>query len=135
MNAQPEPSPEISDLIVSYDAETLIRQPVLKREVIDRSVGRQSPAAHLVERVPDRDGALDPEAVDALLVRAHTELQRLSEEFEHGTVRGRVAPTPPFRLPQGRGQHANPRGRCRVWLGRTCPSGWPPSANLVPTLN
>src|SRR6516165_8298062 len=79
--AQPELSPEISDLIVSFDAETLVRQPVQKREVLDRflAVGNRR-VARIVGRVPDRVGALDPVAVDALLVREHTELQRHSEE-------------------------------------------------------
>lgn len=80
-----EPSPEISDLIVSFDPETLARLPVRKGAVIDRllAAGNRR-AARLVERLPGRDGQLDPGAVDALLIRAHTELQRLSEEFEHG---------------------------------------------------
>jgi SAM-dependent methyltransferase len=80
-----EPSPEISDLIVSFDPETLDRRPVRKRDAVDRlrAAGNRR-GARIVERMPDRDGLLEPDFVDALLVRAHTELQRLSEELEHG---------------------------------------------------
>jgi SAM-dependent methyltransferase len=83
--SQPDPALEISDLIVSFDVETLARRPVRKRDVVDRflTAGNRR-AARIVDRLPERDGVLHPEAVDALLVRAHTELQRLSEELEHG---------------------------------------------------
>jgi SAM-dependent methyltransferase len=80
-----EHSQEISDLIVAFDADTLARQPVRKRDAMDQllAAGNRR-AAGIVERMPERDGVLDPQAVDALLVRVHTELQRLSEEFQHG---------------------------------------------------
>jgi SAM-dependent methyltransferase len=81
----PEPSPEISDLIVSFDPETLVRRPVCKRQVVDRFLAVDNRrAARIVGEMPERRGDLDPDAVDAVLVRVHTELQRLSEEFEHG---------------------------------------------------
>ncbi|MFF1482889.1 class I SAM-dependent methyltransferase [Streptomyces sp. NPDC058301] len=42
-------------------------------------------AARIVAGLPtDRDGLLDPQAVDDLLVNVHTELQRLSEELRIG---------------------------------------------------
>ena len=80
-----EPSPEISNLIVSFDPETLYRRPVRKRDAVDRlrAAGNRR-GARIVERMPDRDGVLEPDLVDPLLVRVHTELQRLSEELEHG---------------------------------------------------
>ena len=37
----------------------------------------------LVE-LPERDGILDPHAVDRMLITSHCELQRISEEFQHG---------------------------------------------------
>src|SRR5262249_1523957 len=83
--SQTETRQEISDLIVAFDETTLARKPVLKREVVEYfSAARNFRAARIVERIPEKDGFLDPAAVDRLLIRAHTELQRLSEEFEHG---------------------------------------------------
>lgn len=76
---------EITDVLVAFDPETLARQPVAKHEVVDilRHAG-QNRAAQLVERLPERDGMLDAHAIDRLLVHVHCELQRLSEEFQHG---------------------------------------------------
>jgi SAM-dependent methyltransferase len=37
-----------------------------------------------VSAIPDRDGFLDPLAVDRLLLTVHWEMQRLAEEFFHG---------------------------------------------------
>ena len=75
-------TPEISDLIVAYDPETLARVPVRRDEVVERfrALGCRG-AARQVARIPAREGVLDPAAVDALLVEAHLELQRLNEEF------------------------------------------------------
>jgi SAM-dependent methyltransferase len=43
--------------------------------------------------MPERDGALDPEAVDGALLRAHLEIQRLHEEFSVGaTMRALLVP-------------------------------------------
>lgn len=77
--------PEISDLIVSFDPDTLARRPVPKQDVVQtfRSLGNRK-AARIVERIPELYGMLDPEAVDKLLIRVHCEMQRLSEEFQHG---------------------------------------------------
>lgn len=76
---------EISDLIVDFDPHTLERKPVEKQQVIDklRTVGDRS-AARIVERMPAVGGVLDVNYVDQLLVRVHCEMQRLSEEFQHG---------------------------------------------------
>ena len=76
---------EISDLIVDYDRETLRRVPVDKQSVVDRLLAvRDRRAARIVQRMPDIDGIIDPDYVDRLLVRVHCEMQRLSEEFQHG---------------------------------------------------
>jgi SAM-dependent methyltransferase len=77
--------PEISDLIVEHDPVTLERRPVLKADVVRvfREQGNAR-AARIVEAMPERGGVLDSEFVDRLLVRVHAEIQRLSEEFEHG---------------------------------------------------
>lgn len=76
---------EVSDLIVSYDPQTLERRPVLRSEVVEYFAERGNRAAlRIVESIPSRDDVIDPEAVDGILVRAHMELQRLHEEFMHG---------------------------------------------------
>lgn len=76
---------EISDLIVDFDQATLKRRPVEQASVIDRlrGVGDEQ-AAKVVAAMPVTAGVLDAEYVDRLLVRAHCEMQRLSEEFQHG---------------------------------------------------
>jgi len=76
---------EISDTIVSYDPDTLERHSVLKSEVLREfvAVGNRR-AISIVERIPERDDVLDPAVVDDLLVRTHCEMQRISEEFQHG---------------------------------------------------
>ncbi|MCA1558299.1 MAG: class I SAM-dependent methyltransferase [Acidobacteria bacterium] len=81
----PRGGPEVSDAIVSFNAETLEREPVIKAEVLREfaALGNQQ-AVGIVERIPERDGALDADAVDSLLVTAHCEMQRISEEFQHG---------------------------------------------------
>ncbi len=78
-------SPEISDAIVSFDPETLQRHPVVKSELLEQfsQLGNRKAVA-IVKRIPDRDGILDAEAVNRLLVTSHCEMQRMSEEFQHG---------------------------------------------------
>ncbi|MDQ3818023.1 MAG: class I SAM-dependent methyltransferase, partial [Acidobacteriota bacterium] len=77
--------PEVSDAIISFDAETLARKPVIKSQVLREFTDFADwEAVRIVERIPERDGALDPEAVDRLLITAHCEMQRISEEFQHG---------------------------------------------------
>src|SRR5262245_8258105 len=85
MTPDAEQAPEISDLIVSFDPRTLERRPVRKDEVVQAFLSRGNHrAAAIVADMPDRDGVLDPEFVDRLLVRVHCEMQRISEEFQHG---------------------------------------------------
>ncbi len=78
-------SPEISDAIVSFDPETLKRRPVLKSDVLRQfsELGNRA-AVRVVKRIPEHDGVLDPAAVDQLLITSHCEMQRMSEEFQHG---------------------------------------------------
>lgn len=76
-------TPEISDLVLAHDA-TGVRQPVQRAEVVAQ-LERQGHrgAAQVARRLPhDADGILDPREVDATLLRAHRELQRLNEEFQ-----------------------------------------------------
>src|ERR1700687_3434044 len=82
----PHPGPEISDRIVAFNAETLAREAVHKQTVIREFVSLNSQrAAHIVEALPVADDdVLDSDAVDKLLVRVHCEMQRMSEEFQHG---------------------------------------------------
>jgi len=77
--------PEISDLIVDFDPESLQRRPVRQANVVGRflAAGNHT-AARIVRGIPSVGGVLDNDAVDAILVQAHTELQRLHEEFQHG---------------------------------------------------
>lgn len=85
MAVPPVSRPEISDLVVNYDRDTLERLPVRRDEVLDRftQLG-MSRAKSIVEAWPHRDGCLDNTFVDTILVRSHLELQRLSEEFQQG---------------------------------------------------
>jgi SAM-dependent methyltransferase len=73
---------ELSDVIVDYDLATLTRRPV-EREAAARRLEAlgQRRAARYVRGLPAVDGVLDPDFCDAVLLRAHTELQRLNEEF------------------------------------------------------
>ena len=77
--------PEISDAIVSFDPITLQRNPVKKSDVVVqfRELGNHE-AVRIVQQIPERDGALDPAAVDKILITSHCEMQRMSEEFQHG---------------------------------------------------
>jgi SAM-dependent methyltransferase len=81
-------SPEISDLIIDYDRETLKRQPVRKDVVVARLLeAKNRRAAHIAARLPehpDQPGVLDDQAIDGILLRSHLELQRLHEEFQNG---------------------------------------------------
>lgn len=77
--------PEISDLVVSYDPVTLARLPVRRDEVMaELARHRMAPAARIVARWPHDGGVLDARFVDGVLLCAHLELQRLSEEFRQG---------------------------------------------------
>ncbi|HKG61354.1 MAG TPA: class I SAM-dependent methyltransferase [Pyrinomonadaceae bacterium] len=77
--------PEISDAIVSFDPDTLQRQPVRKADVmVQFRELRNHEAARIIEKIPEQDGVLDPAAVDKMLITSHCEMQRMSEEFQHG---------------------------------------------------
>jgi SAM-dependent methyltransferase len=73
---------EITDLLWSVDADG---RPVAvpKVDVLDRlrALGQRR-AARIVSAIPAADGILDPGYVDALGLRVHCELQRLSEELQ-----------------------------------------------------
>ncbi len=74
---------EISDLIIHHNVDTLERVPVQRGAVVEhlRNNGQQA-AARVVAGFPVLQGdTLDPTEVDRRLLLAHTELQRLSEEF------------------------------------------------------
>jgi SAM-dependent methyltransferase len=77
--------PEISDLVVAYDLETLERVPVRRDGVLaELEKHGMTAARRIVARWPHRGGILDPSYVDGVLLRAHHELSRLSEEFRQG---------------------------------------------------
>jgi SAM-dependent methyltransferase len=77
--------PEITDLIVQHDPHSLQRLPVDKQDVVDIFTKfRNRKAMKAVQALPDRDGVLDPQEIDRLLVVVHWEMQRLAEEFYHG---------------------------------------------------
>src|SRR5215510_15613564 len=82
----PAGGPEISDLIIAFDNDKLERRPISRAELVQEFESRNSRrAARIVEQMPvNHDGELDEKTVDALLVRVHCEMQRLSEEFQHG---------------------------------------------------
>lgn len=76
---------EISDLIVRFDPDTLEPVPVRKADVLAQlAAAGDHRAARIVERLPERSGALDQDFVKHLLVGVHCEIQRLAEEFQHG---------------------------------------------------
>lgn len=82
----PYQSPEISDRIVDFDNDTLARLPVRKIDVMREFEALNNRfAMRIVDKLPaDRDGVLDPSAIERLLVTVHCEMQRMSEEFQHG---------------------------------------------------
>ena len=82
----PYDSPEISDRIVAFDSHTLKRLPVTKAALIRDFQEINNPrAVRIVATLPaDGNGLLDTAAMDRLLVTVHCEMQRMSEEFQHG---------------------------------------------------
>lgn len=74
---------EISDEILSFDPDTLQRLPVRKSAVLEKFRSNRR-ATRIVRAMADRDDILDPDAVDRRLIRVHCEMQRISEEFQHG---------------------------------------------------
>ena len=73
---------EISDLIVRHEPVTGTALPVRRDDVVAalRAAGDRR-GARIAAALPHRDGILDAAAVERLLVRTHTELQRLNEEL------------------------------------------------------
>jgi 2-polyprenyl-3-methyl-5-hydroxy-6-metoxy-1,4-benzoquinol methylase len=87
--------PEISDLLVEYDALTLERKHVYQQAVVDEfRKYDNSMAVKIVQALKTTGGGiLDENTVDQLLIKAHCEMQRLSEEFYHGNrVKDLLAP-------------------------------------------
>ena len=77
--------PEITDLIIQHDPRTLQRLPVRKADlVVLFSKYRNRQALRVIRTLPENDGILDARAIDALFLKVHWEMQRLSEEFYHG---------------------------------------------------
>ena len=83
---------EITDVLVDYDPNTLERRPVTKRAAIDRlhASGADRFALRIVDDLPEKNGAIDPDVVDRIMVEAHAEMQRLWEPFLHGRRVGLV---------------------------------------------
>ncbi|HUS31062.1 MAG TPA: class I SAM-dependent methyltransferase [Kofleriaceae bacterium] len=74
--------PEVSDVIVDYDASTLARRDVLK----DRALAALAQSPAIARRLARNlsataDGHIVRSEVDGILIRSHLELQRLHEEF------------------------------------------------------
>ncbi|GGU16725.1 class I SAM-dependent methyltransferase [Nocardioides albus] len=85
---------EITDLLWSSSGTAVVRADAVE---LLRSRG-QVRAAQVVSMLPARDGVLDAEAIDALGLRIHRELQRLGEELQLGR---RVASVVRTLLPAG----------------------------------
>jgi len=76
---------EISDWIVDYDAQTLARREVQQSAVIEHFLKQKNRrAAAIVSKLSAKNGLLDGNAIDQLLVSVHCEMQSLAEEFHHG---------------------------------------------------
>jgi SAM-dependent methyltransferase len=132
---------EITDLLWRADANGR-RLPVVRAEAVERlaSLGQRR-AARIIARMPATDGVLDTGYVDALGLRVHCELQRLSEELQLARrVADLLAPI------VARVREANPGGLVRVvdvgcglgyvlrWLAATATGGKPalgPGIELV----
>jgi SAM-dependent methyltransferase len=104
--------PEISDLIIQHDPVTLERLPVRKADVrsVFAKLGNHQ-AVKVIDALPDRNGVLDPDAIDKLFVIVHSEMQRLAEEFYHG---GRVWELLQAVIAAIRAARATPKERLRV---------------------
>jgi hypothetical protein len=75
---------EITDLLWPVNSEGE-RLPVARAEVLSRlAQAGQNRAVRIVSRMPAADGLIDAGYVDALGLRVHCELQRLSEELQMG---------------------------------------------------
>lgn len=76
--------PELSDLLLDVDPETLTRRPV-SRAAVNATLERHGMRAgrRIVDAISGTE-VLDEAAVDGVLVRSHSELQRLAVEFRNG---------------------------------------------------
>lgn len=76
--------PELSDLLLDVDPVTLERRPV-RRAAVEATLARHGmrTGRAVLDAIPG-GGTLDAAAVDGVLIRAHTELQRLALEFRNG---------------------------------------------------
>lgn len=76
--------PELSDLLLEVDPQTLARRPVRRAAVLEvlRRHGMRE-AERIVAALPGAE-VLDEAAVDGVLLRSHCELQRLAFEFRNG---------------------------------------------------
>ena len=76
--------PELSDLLLDTDPNTLARKPVPREAVraVLRRHGMRA-AERILDGIPGGE-VLDAATVDGILVRSHCELQRLSFEFRNG---------------------------------------------------
>ncbi len=83
---------ELSDLLTAWGPDG--RAPVRLDDVRAALAADGNPyGAGLIADLPAVDGVLVPEAVDALLLRAHREIQRLALELQQGPrTRDRLAP-------------------------------------------
>jgi len=77
--------PEITDVIVRHNPQTLEREPVRKQEILEifQRYGNRR-AIRAVQELPDWDGVLVDCVVDRTILAVHWEMQRLAEEFYHG---------------------------------------------------
>ena len=74
---------ELTDLLWVCDEVTGRRSPVDREAVVARlEASGQRRGARIAQSLPSRGGFLDEQAVDALMLRVHCELQRLGEELQ-----------------------------------------------------
>ena len=72
---------EISDLIVQFDLQSLERKAVKRDDALKACSSWY--ASSVIASIKHKDGVLCEEDVDRLILSAHSELQRLWEEFFH----------------------------------------------------
>jgi SAM-dependent methyltransferase len=79
--------PEVSDVIIDYDAATLARRDVRKDTALAALAKSPSIAKRLARSLSTtNDGHVVRSEVDGILIRSHLELQRLHEEFRIGPM-------------------------------------------------
>jgi SAM-dependent methyltransferase len=80
----PSDSPEISDLLGAFDANG-VRAPLDRAAILATLASHGNRVAYrIVSGLPSVADRIEAATADARLVEAHIELQRLSEEFDHG---------------------------------------------------